>query len=211
MNYQNQKYGFVELLVAVGLCALIVSSVLLLGVSLVRGAQTSDGPIVTQSYRTYEFFQSSTTAGVLNSVIATGTVGTAFSTGFTQFLDSNGIMNTGRMDIRGADTVNLYFTRGGAFGAASLGTTTFSVEVSPDYGTTWFAFPKLVQATGTAQGFANMQPSALIGDTNGATADATTTQRFSLDLSSESFTDLRCKVVTTVDGSASCMGAATFK
>ncbi len=184
------------------------AALLILNASRAHGALTKDEQSLVNTYRTYEFFQSSTTAGVLNSVVATGTVGTALSNGFTSFNDPQGQLNTGVMDIRGAKKVSLFFTRGGAFGAANLGTTTFSVEVTPD-GTNWYAFNKLVQATSTSVSNSAVQSSVLIGATTPGNA-ATSTGRFSMDLSTEGFQGLRCKAVTTVDGAASCMGAATF-
>lgn len=200
------------------LLALLVGSIVLGALMMIhatsaRGALIDDQAAIVNTYRSNEFFQSSTTANVLNSVVATGTVGTAFSTGFTAFSDPQGRIYDGTLDIRGAKKVTVYFTRGGAFGANSVGTTTFSVEVTPDFttsGATWYTYSKLVQSTSTTQTNAATQSSAIIGDTTGVGADATTTQRFSMDLSTEGFSKLRCKVITTVDGSASCMAAATY-
>ncbi len=211
MTLQNKQ---ILALVVAAICGFAALAVLLtLNVNRARGALIDDQAALVNVYRSNEFFQSSTTASVINSVIATGTIGTAFSTGFTAFADAQGRMYDGTLDIRGAKKVTIFFTRGGAFAANSVGTTTFSVEVTPDFttsGATWYTYPKLVQSTSTTITNANTQPNAIIGDTTGAAADATSTLRFSMDLSTEGFSKMRCKIVTTVDGSASCMAAATY-
>ncbi len=202
-----QKNTQLVLAALVGVIALAV--LMTINVMHARGALTNDQPAIANQYRTYEFFQSSTTASVMNGVIATST-GTAISTNFTSFYDQNGVLNDGTLDIRGVKKVSLFFTRGGAFGANGIGTTTFTVEVSPDFGTTWYSYTKLVQSTSTSVSNTMTQPNAIIGDTSGIAADATSTLRFSMDLSTEGFSKMRCKAVTTVDGSASCMAAATY-
>lgn len=205
MTLQKQTIGLFAG-VLVGFIAL--AALMMTGVMSVRGALIADQQSIVNAYRTYEFFQSSTTASVMNSVVATGTVGTTVSTNFTAFFDPNGQLNNGVMDIRGAKTVSLFFTRGGSFAAANLGTTTFSVQVTPD-GVNWYDFSKLVNSTSTSVSNAGVVTSAVIGATAPGNI-ATSTLRYSMDLSTEKFLGLRAKVVTTGDGAASVMGAATF-
>ncbi len=207
-----QKNGSVTLFLGTLILALVACAVLLMqGAHLAHGAQVKDEGALVNTYRTFEFFQSSSTAGVLNAVIATGTVGTAYSNGFTAFADPSGNINNGTMDVRGAKRVSLFVTRGGAFAAANAGTSTVSVEGTPD-GTNWYAFNKLVAATTTAsQTLSNAVETgvAFIGATTPGNV-ATSTQRFSMDLQTESFAAIRIKVVTTGDGAVSVLGAATF-
>ncbi len=150
----------------------------------------------------------------VSAVVATSTLGTAFSNGIDPFFDSNGRRFDGTLDLRGANHAEVYFTRGGAFSASlpTTGTTTFSVEVTPD-GTNWYTFGRLLAATsstGSTISSTPVQASDVIGDSDGVTGDATTTHRFSLDLNQEVYMAARCKVVTTLNGSASCDMTARY-
>lgn len=184
------------------------AGIILYQVNLVGASVTTTNTLGDGVYRHANLFASSTNS----AITATSTLGTAYSNGLTAFFDSSGVRFDGTMDIRGAQRAEVYFTRGGAFGAATTGTTTFSIEVTPD-GSTWYAFNRLVAATSSAGStIANtsVQPTVTIGDTNGATVDATTTERYSLDLTNEVYMAARCKVVNTLNGSASCDMTARY-
>ncbi len=189
-------------LAAAILAAFVIVALFLNGMQNVGAAVTTTNTVGGGTFVHANLFASST----LSTVTATGTVGTAFSDQVNPFFDSNGRRFDGTLDLRGANHAEVYFTRGGAFGAQTTGTTTFTVEVTPD-GTNWYTFNRLVSATTSPLSTisnTSIQSSALIGDTDGVTLDATTTQRFSLDLNNEVYLAARCKVVTTLNGSASC-------
>jgi hypothetical protein len=77
-----------------------------------------------------------------NYTFFTATTTTATSTNYSDGNDS------GLFIIAGAKKVEFYFTHGGS-ATSSTGTSTFSVQVSPD-GLNWFAYPKLVTGTSSA-------------------------------------------------------------
>ncbi len=169
-------------------------------------ALTTDVPTVTvNTFRTYDFFASTSPATGLVSTTILATSTSATSTSIASFLDSTyGRYVDGSFTIAGAKKVNVFFTRGGAFAAANTGTTTFSVQMKDSPSGSWYNFNKLIQSTSTAQ-----QATAVIGATAPGDA-ATSTLNYALDLTNENWYAMRCVTVTLVDGSASCEASASF-
>ena len=131
---------------------------------------------------------------------------TGFSQNYTFFsatttsATSTNVVNAndpGFLVVTGAKRVDFYFTHGGV-ATTSTGTSTFSVQVSPD-GLNWFNFGRLTQATST-----NLQPNASI-------VGATSTQMFGLDLRTDAFYGVRCIVVEGTNTGASGDGEHTCK
>lgn len=124
------------------------------------------------------------------------TTTSATSTWITAYNDANGRIDNGALDIRGAKGVTWYFSRGGATGP-NTGSTKFEVEVSPD-GTNWYDYNKLIQATSTT-----VQTTATI-------SAATSTVRFTMDLTGESYMWARCIIIEATDGDHGCSATVTY-
>lgn len=133
-----------------------------------------------ETYRNYSFFSATTT--------------TATSTNTT---DGVG----GYFPIAGAERVTLYFSR--AWNGGNAGTSTFSIEVSPD-GTNWYDYNKLISnSTNT-----NAQTLTRVGSV--AIVAATSTTVASLDLENDTFFAIRCIVIEETDGAHTCSASAEF-
>ena len=151
----------------------LAGAILFGGTGIVAASITSNQPTQQPySYQQFTFFTATTTT-------ATSTTGTG-----------------GMFVIKGAKKVDMYFSRG--WGTTNTGTSTFSVQGTPDNGTTWVNISKLVQATSTS-----MQPTVPI-------EAATSTVRFGLNLDYDAFYGIRCIVNETIDGSHTCKAVAEF-
>ncbi len=181
-----------------GTVAILATLLLLFNVHASNAAITTDAPTVTtNTYRTYQFFASTT----VPTTLATSTVGQATSTNINSFIDTSGRVDNGYMVIAGAKKVQLYFSRGGIT-HANTGNTVFTMQESPD-GTNWYNISRLVNATSTT--VTNAIETSIV--TLGA---ATSTVPYSLDLSNDTFYAIRCIITNTTDGEAGCQAYATF-
>lgn len=161
------------------------------------GNITSTSPSQVNNTEFYKFFASSTDATSFSTTTS------AVSTSIDQWIDSNGRIDKGYFVISGAKDVKLYFQRGDTSGVGNTGSTTYSVQVSPD-GTDWYAYNRLQNSTST------------IADADGEYVTvgsyiieaATSTVPFTM-------TDLgwyavRCHVTEATDGEHSCSARAEF-
>lgn len=104
---------------------------------------SNDSPTVTNStFRTYNFFVSSTTP-----FAALATTTSATSTNILPYADTAGRIDNGYMVISGAKSVSFFFGRGGTI-QPNTGSTRYRVQVSPD-GSTWYDYANLRKATTT--------------------------------------------------------------
>lgn len=177
-------------LLALGLAVLV--ALFSYPVMSLAGLITLDAPAVTaNTFRTYEFFASSTAP----STVATTT--SATSTDITSYFDSSGRLDNGYFVIAGAKEVTFYFSRGGATNP-NTGTSRFEVEVSPD-GSNWYDFNRLIlnDVTGT-------------GTTSVSIVAATSTTIAGMDLTKNSYYAVRCIVVEITDGEHRCRASAEY-
>lgn len=210
-------------LAVAALCGLLALSVLLtLHFPVARGAQTNDATTISNQYRVYDLLASTTINGT--SVIAqVGTSTTATSTNAMGYSDANGIVFDGSANIAGAKKVEVYFSRGAAYGGSMFGTSTYAIQVSPDNGTSWYYFNRLVvSTTSPTSQIANMfvassdptMNSSITIDNGVAGVFATTTLHYSMDLTYEGFQKMRCiarQVATgTPNGTNACMATVSF-
>lgn len=151
----------------------------------VFGAQTSDQSTkLEHHYIQHTFFSATTTSA-------------------TSTQDSTEDPNSVGMDIKGAKKVTMLFTHGGAATTSTTGAT-FKVEVSPDGGSTWHTFNRLLgsDVSQTATSSVTIQA-------------ATSTVWASLDLVNTAFDRLRCISTELVaplgtDGEQTCKAIAEF-
>lgn len=204
--------------VVFGLAAFAV--LLTLNIQRVRGALSVDDPAISNQFRAANLLATTSlsTAGVLlTSVDATST--NATSTNMTAYQDSNGNIFDGSFNGRGLKHLDAYLTRGGAFGASALGTSTFAIQGFD--GVNWQYVNRMLTATtsptaafGAGTGVFASDPTLgaviSIGDSNGATVDATTTLHFIVDVTTLNYQKYRCVVTRTTDGSNSCQLTGTF-
>lgn len=217
MNYSRQNPALILVLV---LCALIAASVLFWGVSVARGAQVADQPALVNQFRATNVLASTTFNG--STVLeTTATTTNATSTNMASYADSTGAIFDGSFDGRGIKRLDVYMTRGGVFGAATLGTSTFAVQGFD--GVNWQYVNRMLLATtsptasfGVQNGVFGSDPNLgstnvpTIGDTNGSTVDATTTVHLIIDATTLNYQKYRCIATRTVDGSNSCQFTGTF-
>lgn len=176
--------------------AMLATAFLIISAQTVFGNVTAEAPTVQDTFRTYTFFATSTN----QTTYATST--TATSTNITQWLDSNGAVDTGAMDIRGAKKVTFYFQRTGVNG--NEGTSKFQVQVSPD-GTNWFYFDKWVENASSTVG-----TSAITRTTSDLNLTGTTTVAQSMVLLDDGYLSARCIVRETTDGEHYCKATAQY-
>lgn len=104
------------------------------------------------------------------------------------------------IEIAHAEKVQVYFTRNDGDGTSGTGTSTFSIEISPD-GTNFYDFNKLISnVTNT-----NSQELTRVGSVQLATATSTT--MVALDIAHDAFHSIRCianNQATTSVSSATC-------
>jgi hypothetical protein len=114
------------------------------GVTGIKASVTQDQTTAQNIVRSYELFASTTA----ETTVATTTAAT--STNIIAYANSNGTIVDGSVDVRGAKHVDLYFTRGNAFGNLNSGTTTYAIQGSTDpNGTNWVYVNRLILATST--------------------------------------------------------------
>lgn len=159
------------------------------------GVVSSEIPTNQDTVVNYEFFASSTAP----TTVATTT--SATSTNIRPYFDSNGRYDDGSVSLVGAEKATFYFSRGGAT-SANTGTSTFSIEVSPD-GSNWYDFNKLVQNRATSTANITILDSVAI-------EAATSTTIVSLDLRYDAFVKARCIVVETIDGEHRCRATVEY-
>lgn len=220
MNRLKLNLHTALLYLALSAVTLAALSVLLSGMTAARGALADEQPALENQVRTFDLLATTTIVGsTVLSVNATST--NATSTNMTSYNDSNGRIFDGSMDVRGAKRLDAYFTRGGAFGAATLGTSTFALQGWD--GEDWQYINRLLLSTtsptasfGVQNGVYGSDPTlgatniVTIGDTNGATVDATTTRHLIIDATTLNYYKVRCIATRTVDGSNSCYLTATY-
>ena len=139
------------------------------------GAQTIDRQCPSENhYKDFSFFSATTTNATST---ADGSIG---------------------MDIKCAEKVTLHLTHGGV-ATTSTGTNVFNVQVSPDEGTTWYDFNKLVQNLSTST-----VETTLARITVGA---STSTVLVTMDL--QDFTFSRVRVISVETGTEGQQGEST--
>jgi hypothetical protein len=183
---------------------LIVAVFVLYG--LILTTQRAFGNVVTQlqtpgssAYTVYNFFATSTLATNFATSTSAGT--SATSTAIISWLDSNGNVDNGYFVIPGARRVEIYIGHAAATNTSN-GITTYTIQVtgkpSPSE-TDWYNYSKLITATSTNQ-------------QTFATLTGTTTQHYSLDLTSATYYGIRCIATASMlnDGLATCSAAAAY-
>lgn len=209
---KTDKIGFAAIIGALALTAFL----LFFQVGTTRANLLSSSVTVTPNTYQYNTFFASTTALTTTAATSAGEVAPntttfATSTNIISYLDGNGVVDHGYLPIAGAKKVTFFFSIGGAFGAITAATGTFSVQVSPD-GVNWYNFGKLVQATssGTVSNVVEQANTTLV------TTTATSTSVFSMDLNAETYLYARCIVgfasatSTGSSGGAGCTAFATY-
>ena len=183
MNRNHAIPLILGIVLLIGACGIYVTSV---------GAfTTADQPTPVDQLVNKSFFATSTAT----TWYATTT--SATSTEITAYNDTNGRLDSGKLDIRGAEQVTWYFSRGGKIGP-NTGATRFEVEVSPD-GTTWYDFNRLIGTDGSATATSTVTISA---------ATSTTVVHMNLDYGGYMFA--RCIVVEITDGDHACAATVTY-
>ena len=137
----------------------------------------------------YAFFKGTSTTTVAGLTGATSTNATTTN-------------DAGFFNISGAKRVEVFFQHGG-IATTSTGTSTFSVQVSPD-GVNWYNFGRLVSSTSSTP---TIQPSSLL-------PAATSTEMYGLDLRTDAFYGLRCIIyfagTSGTAGENSCSAYAEY-
>ena len=161
--------------------------------STVSAYLTADVPTPVSQYRAKTFFATTT------AMTWYATTTSATSTNITAYNDDQGRIDNGALDIRGAESVTWYFSRGGKNGA-NTGSSRFNVQVSPDCAIsgTWYDYSKLMQATSTVT-----QSSATI-------TAATSTLVYTMDLRAENYSCARVVVVETTDGDHAASATVSY-
>lgn len=144
--------------------------------------------------------------GAVSSPVSTGPTGTYklytfFTATSTTATSTNTTDESGALVIAGAEKVNVFFSRGDSTGTGNTGTSTFSIQASPD-GSTWYNFGKLVQATSTGVSDTDEQMNVNLY--------ATSSAMFALDMLYDTIYSIRCIVVEGVDGNHTCKAAVEF-
>lgn len=163
---------------------------ILLGATMIYANITATQPQPVNVEHTYTFFATSTN----QAIFSTST--TAQSTSINSWIDSNGRIDTGSMNIAGAKKVTFYFAREGKFGNA--GSSAFDIDVSPD-GVTWYDYTKLLNATSSTP--TSFTAITLVG---------TSTSVISMDLTNSNFFAVRCNVTETTDGEHFCKAQVDY-
>lgn len=138
-------------------------------------------------------YQANNANEVQSFTFLSATTTTATSTNVSNPSSGNGYLN-----ILGALKVELFFSRGDTTGTGNAGNSIFSIQVTPD-GVNWYDYNKLLLGTSTSQG---MQSPIIVSGTS--------TVVLSLDLRTDTFLGVRCKVVEITDGEHTCKGLAEF-
>ena len=159
------------------------------------GNLSTNQSVSANSFRHYEFFASTTN----NAITATTT--TATSTNITPFIDSNGRVDNGWMDVRGAKAVTLYFSRA-VTTDNTVGSSTFRIQTTRD-GSTWVDYNKLISNVTNTNG----QMLTRVGQS--AITLATSTSMFSMDVG-DAFMGIRCIKLEATTGEGSCSASAKY-
>src|SRR3990167_1430881 len=167
-----------------------------------RANITSDPPTSAATYKTYTFF---TPVSVSSFNTASATTTSATSTNINPFVatTTNYTVDNGYFVIAGAKKVDLYFQRGDISGQGNTGTSTFSIQTSPD-GTNWYNFNRLIIASSTVF-LANQTTTGNV--ILSASADyntGTSTIISSMELTNISPYAIRCIVAEGANGEHSC-------
>ena len=170
--------------------SILAAIALLFGGAIAYGAITAKVKTQDTGYvQTYQFFNNTSTTTVAGLTGATST-------------NAANINDVGHFVIAGAKRVDVFFQHGGV-ATTSTGTSTMSIQVSPD-GTNWYAFNRLVSSTSTT-------PAIVPNSTLPA---ATTTEMYGLDLRTDAFYGLRCVIqyagASGKAGEQSCKAYAEF-
>ena len=134
---------------------------------------------------------------------------TFFSATTTTATSTNTSDGGGYFKIAGAESVNLFFQRGDTTGQGNTGTSTFSVQVTPD-GSSWYDYTHLQRVTNVTTGdtyftrVANTNSGASVTNTGAATS--TTVYR----MDALGWYAVRCIVVEQTDGEHTCKASAEF-
>ena len=107
---------------------------------------------------------------------------------------------TTSVSIAGAKKVQAYFKYTNPTGTG-FATSTFSIEVSPDGGTSWYDFNKLISNVSNT----NAQ---MITRVDSLTASATTSATYAMDLVSDTFDEARC-IVTFASTTITALDSST--
>lgn len=160
------------------------------------------------TFRIFTFFASSTTQ--IN--YATSTTATSTSSLIDSYFDSFGAKDNGYFVVAGAKRVTVYFSR--QDNTPITGTSTFSIEASPD-GTTWFPYRKLISNVSNTNGqeltrvhFVNWAAWNYPSDTGGVTLNSATTT-YSID-QADSIYAIRCLAGSLTDGNQYCTATADW-
>ena len=154
------------------------------------GAITNEVPTIKPlqggALRSYTFFSATTSSATSTNVTAS-----YGSYGYDQ----------GFFVVAGAKRASLFLERA-EDAAGNAGTSTFSVQISPD-GSNWYGFNKLISnVTNTnAQTKTRVASVDLVG---------TSTEMVSIDLEDDAIYAIRCVVVETTDGAHTCKATAEF-
>lgn len=175
------------------------------GLALVGAAITAqsyilvDAPAQEGTFRTYEFFATTTANGTAPSGYSTTT--SATSTLVNSWIDENGRVVNGVFRVAGAKKVTFFFSRSAPTGTNS-GSSIFNVEVTND-GSTWTRYNKLItNVTNTnAQNVTRAETVTI--------SAATSTVIATMD-PDDSVYAIRCIAVEATDGYHRCSAAATF-
>lgn len=162
----------------------------------VAGSMSVNEGANADKYRYYQFFASSTAP----STVATTT--SAVSTSIIPYFDSEGRLDNGTLDIRGAEQVTVFFSRGGATGP-NTGSSLFKIQVTPD-GSRWLDYKDLRTID------AEIGANSVYGTRTGSStiAAATSTTMFTMD--AKGFRAIRCHVTETTDGEHACAAAVQY-
>ena len=156
-------------------------------------------PVRSERLVLYNFFASSTPNATPTSFATTTS---ATSTNINQWTDANGRIDNGYFDVSGAQSVTMYFYRDAGAGTND-GSSVFSIEVSPDFGTTWVTYNKLIS------NLTNSNSQTLTRAEEFTISAATSTVSASLS-PEDTVTAIRCIVVETTDGSHTCRAVAKY-
>lgn len=171
----------------------VIAFIVIVGTYEAKAVITVNSPIPTKTFNVIDFFASSTA----QTNYATST--SATSTNIISYWDSNGRLDNGIAYINGANKATFYFGRAWD-STGNIGSSTFYVEVTPD-GTNWYPYNKLIQNLSTST-VATILPSVVV--------TGTSTTITSMDLQYDTFLGVRCKVVRTTDGAATCRVSISF-
>lgn len=148
------------------------------------------------SFVRYNFFATST----LQTVLSTSTIGIASSTSIFSWINNNGEVDPGYMNIAGAKQVTLYFSRSAT--STNNGSSSFTVWVTPN-GTNWYPFSLLMQNQASSTSSTATVASISI-------ASGTSTTMASMDLRNFSFMGVACISNIVTDGANSCSATASW-